>query len=175
MLPTKATAWLLLTATCVAMNTWAAVAVADETSETVDPARQAFREGASLVEQSEWASALVAFERSRAAREHALTLYNIGVCQRFLGRYTLARETLRAALTRSESTGEMTATFVDQARAYLKEIDAKLARFIVALEPKEARVAIEGRPLAPSSDNRNVLVAGTAESGEGKAVGLTRF
>ena len=40
-----------------------------------DPARQAFRDGAALVEQSEWAGALAAFERSLSIRPHALTLY----------------------------------------------------------------------------------------------------
>jgi hypothetical protein len=148
------------------------VASADEGEEE---ARAAFREGAAFVEQSEWSSALGAFERSQAVRAHALTGYNIGVCQRFLGRYTLARETLTAALARTASTNEMPALFVEQGRAYLKEIEAKLARIVVRLEPATARMTIEGRPLTPVPDQPNVFVAGTAESGEGKPVGAAHF
>jgi tetratricopeptide (TPR) repeat protein len=74
-----------------------------------DAARVSFREGAALVDKAEWASALSSFERSLSIRPHALTLYNIGVCQRFLGRYTLARETLRQALERADGTAEMPA------------------------------------------------------------------
>lgn len=151
------------------------VARADDAADE-QLARTSFKEGAALVEEAEWQGALVAFERSRAAREHALTLYNIGVCQRFLGRYTLARETLRGALARGEQKpGEMSQLFVDQAKTYLKEIDAKLARFTLVVDPPNTKVAIEGRPVTASADSPNVFVAGIAESGEGKSTGLARF
>jgi hypothetical protein len=138
-----------------------------------DPARKAFREGAALVEQAEWSAALAAFERSNGAKPHALTQYNIAVCQRFLGRYTLAQATLKAALARNQGKEEMPALFVDQARAYQREIDQKLARVTVALTPPSARVAVEGRPLAP--DESGGFVAGVAEAGEAKALNVARF
>lgn len=148
----------------------------DDADNADDPARAAFREGAALVDQSEWASALSAFERSLALREHALTLYNIGVCERFLGRLTLARETLRRSLARNETaSGEMPALFVDQARAYLAEIEAKLAHLTIALSPPSTRVAIDGRPLAAVEGAPGVFVAGVAEPGEGKPVDAPRF
>jgi len=134
-----------------------------------DEARAAFREGASLIEQAEWAAALAAFERSLALRPHALTLYNIGVCQRFIGRSTLARETLKKALARAESTSEMPAVFVDQTRAYIAEVESKLARLRVRVTPPETRVSVDGRPLA-QSDKPDVLVAGVAPVGEATAV-----
>jgi hypothetical protein len=138
-----------------------------------DPARTAFREGAALIEQTEWSSALSAFERSLAIRPHALTLYNIGVCQRFLGRSTLARATLRRALERAEASGEMPTLFLEQTRAYLAEVESKLARLTLRVSPPTARVTIDGRPLAPS-DRAGVLVAGVAEVGEGRPVGGER-
>lgn len=134
-----------------------------------DEARTAFREGAALIEQAEWASALVAFEKSLALRPHALTLYNIGVCQRFLGRATLARETLKKALGRAESTSEMPAAFVDQTRAYLAEVESKLARLRIRVTPANTRIGIEGRPLA-TSDKPGLFVAGVAPIGDAVAV-----
>jgi hypothetical protein len=133
------------------------------------------------VEAAEWSAALVLFERSLSIREHALTLYNIGVCQRFLGRYTLSQRTLKAALARSEPTGEMPALFVDQAKAYLTEIESKIARYAISLDPKAAKVAIEGRPLEPApaglaqAARNDLFIAGVATSGEGRPVGISRF
>lgn len=136
-------------------------------------AREEFRAGGRLVEQSEWAAALAAFERSLALRTHALTVYNIGVCQRFLGRYTLAAHTLRQALARSEGSEELPQLFRDQAKAYVEEIERKLARISVTVTQPEATIAVDGRPLAttPSGD----LVAGIAAPGEGKPVPSSSF
>ena len=136
-------------------------------------AREEFRAGGRLVEQSEWAAALAAFERSLALRAHALTIYNIGVCQRFLGRYTLAAHTLRLALSRSEGSAELPDLFRDQAKAYVDEIDRKLARISITVSQPEATLAIDGRPLSGASPGE--LVAGIAPPGEGKRVPAARF
>jgi hypothetical protein len=136
-------------------------------------AREEFRAGGRLVEQSEWAAALAAFERSLALRSHALTVYNIGVCQRFLGRYTLAAHTLRLGLARTEGSAELPDLFRDQAKAYVDEIDRKLARISVTVSQPEATILVDGRPLetTPSGD----IVAGIALPGEGKRVPAARF
>jgi hypothetical protein len=138
-----------------------------------DRAREEFRAGARLVEQSEWAAALAAFERSLALKSHALTIYNIGVCQRYVGRYTLATQTLRQALARGEGTGELPDLFREQAKAYIDEIERKLARVTVTLSPAEATTAFDGRPLTASPSGEHV--AGVAPPGEGKRVGPARF
>jgi hypothetical protein len=145
------------------------------TGGTVDQrSREEFRAGGRLVEQSEWAAALAAFERSLALKPHALTVYNIGVCERFLGRYTLAAQTLRLALSRSEQNdGELPELFRDQARTYADEIDRKLARISLAVVQPEATIAIDGRPLATGANGE--LVAGVAPPGEGKRVPAPRF
>lgn len=148
-------------------------AVADAPVE--DEARVAFKEGAALVEQTEWSSAVGAFERSYAARPHALTLYNIGVCQRYLGRYTLARTTIAKALERAQGTTELAPFFVEQAKTYIAEIDGKLAHLVVTVTPATTRVAIDGRPLVRRDDQGEVYVAGLADAGEGQAIGRSTF
>lgn len=140
-----------------------------------DPARVAFREGAQLIEQAEWARALAAFERSHAARPHDLTLYNIGVCQRYLGNYTLARQTLARALASNESSRAMPELFVSQARTYLDEMNAKLARLVVTLKPRTALVAVEGRPLTRAPGSEDAFIAGVAPTGAPTSVALDRF
>src|SRR6187402_143183 len=66
----------------------------------VDPpqvvkARELFVRGTTLVQSAQWAEALDAFEQSAALRPHPITTYNIGACERALGRYTVARERLQ--------------------------------------------------------------------------------
>jgi hypothetical protein len=134
-------------------------------------AREEFRAGGLLVEQSEWAGALAAFERSVAFRRHALTMYNIGVCQRYLGRYTLAESTLRDAL--SDGKNELPELFREQARAYVEEIERKLVRLTVNVSQPEATIAVDGRPLSASASGE--FIAGVAPPGEGKRVPSTHF
>jgi hypothetical protein len=112
-----------------------------------ETAKAAFREGSQWVELSDWGAAIQAFEKSYAARQHALSLYNIGVCQRYLGRYTLARETLRQALARHATSGEMAVIFVEQANVYLQEIETKLVKVRLSVSPMDARVSVDGRAL----------------------------
>src|SRR6516165_11896375 len=65
-------------------------------------ARTEFVRGMELVKKTQWAEALVAFEAADKIRPHAVTTYNIGVCQRALGRYALARATFTRALLQSD-------------------------------------------------------------------------
>jgi len=157
----------------VAAQTAPPQAPAESTADAL-AAREEFRAGGRLVEQSEWAAALAAFERSLALRKHPLTVYNIGVCQRFLGRYTLAARTLRLALTRTEGGPELPELFREQAKAYIDEIDRKLARVAVTIKQSDATLAIDGRPLAPATSG-GLFVAGVAPPGEGKRVPSARF
>lgn len=166
----------VLTGTLSFESNAAAQATAPAATEgTVDQrSREEFRAGGRLVEQSEWAAALAAFERSLALKPHALTVYNIGVCQRFLGRYTLAAQTLRFAISRSDANdGELPELFRDQAKTYVEEIDRKLSRISLTVAQSEATIAVDGRPLATGTADE--LVAGVAPPGEGKRVPAPRF
>ena len=85
--------------------------------------------------------AIAAFERSQALRPHPLTVYNIGACERALGRYTRARARLRAAI--ADSTLE--ATYANEAKAWLEQIEALLVHLTLAVSPTNAAVSIDGR------------------------------
>lgn len=137
--------------------------------------REEFRAGAKLIEESEWAAALAAFERSRALRDHPVTTYNIGVCQRFLGRYTLAERTLMQSLEKGpDEKNELPQMFRQQAEGYLAEIRKKLAHVTVKLTPPRAATAFDGRPLVPAGSGSE-LVAGVAPPGEAKSIGAASF
>src|SRR4051812_10582870 len=102
-------------AVVVIVQSFAFVALAQEAAPPAPPAedpavaqaREAFLKGGQLAKDAQWAEALAAFEQSAALRPHPITTYNIGACQRSLGRYTLARKTLGRALAEDRSAGNV--------------------------------------------------------------------
>jgi hypothetical protein len=138
-----------------------------EEERDIARARAAFREGNELVEKSEWAAALEAFQRSLELRPHPVTRYNVGVAQRALGQYTRARHSLRSAL--DATAGEkLPEPLADQARALLDEIEKVVVRAKLTVKPSNAALTVDGRPLEVDG---TVRVAGTRAAGTGEAVG----
>ena len=143
---------------------------------TSDPklaeARTAFKEGTSLARQAQWGEALLAFERSSNLRPHTFTTYNIGYCERALGRYTRARKLLARALAENDARGgtALSADVVNDAKKYLAEMDKRVARATVTLAPADASIVVDGRPLEMVAGDRTppLFSAGTRESGVGE-------
>lgn len=150
------------------------LASADD-DELTKRARAEYVAGQKEVEQQHWGEALAAFERSLAVRPHALTIYNIGVCERNLGRYTRARRTLKAAVDRNaaSSGNELAASYLEETKGYLALIDQTLARIEVTIEPADATLQVDGRPLFV--DESGSLVAGIEAPGPGKIPTKARF
>ena len=165
-------AWLAVAILCCA-----APAHADQATEqpveddAVVHARQEYEEGIRHVKAHEWGKALESFERSAALHPHAVTTYNIGACHRAMGRYTRARAAFMSALERHRRYDELPPNLVADSERYAKEIDGLLTTLRLSIEPPDARVAIDGAPLAPLSPTSKTLVAGIRESGAGERIG----
>lgn len=134
--------------------------------EATAEARALYTKGIELAKRSQWAEALTLFERSSTLRTHPVTTYNIGVCEWSLGRYVRARRSLGGALARSSPEATLPAAMAREAEAYLGEIERILVHLAVDLQPADAGVAVDGRPLAVEGA---VLVAGLREPGVGEA------
>ena len=74
--------------------------------------RQLFAEGTERVRNADWAGALASFERSAALKPHAITMYNIGACQRAIGSYTRARVTFARSRKGTHASGPTMKTVV---------------------------------------------------------------
>ncbi len=135
----------------------------------VQDARDAYRLGISLIKQGQWSDALAAFERSFRLKPDAVTAFDIGYCERALGRFTRARKSFLRAL----AAPELPADKATEARGYLAEIESRLARAVTTLTPAGARVSVDGRPLDAAAPAE--LVAGTREPGPPEAVGAPSF
>jgi hypothetical protein len=135
-------------------------------------ARSSFVQGSELAKQAHWAEALAAYERSAKLRQHAVTTYNIGICHRAMGAYTLARETFSRALAESEAASppQLAESLVAEDRAYIGQIDALLATASVQLTPANASISVDGRPLEvrKTSEGTPLLAAGTRAPGPGE-------
>jgi hypothetical protein len=134
-------------------------------ADAVVQARALYGQGIDLAKKSQWAEALGMFERSLALRAHPITLYNIGVCEWSLGRYTRARAVLGRSVEPSTApSGELPASMAEEARGYLAQIERLLVHMQVDLRPADAGIAVDGRPL---SSVDGVLVADLSAPGLG--------
>lgn len=150
----------------------------------VDPNREeataAFKEGTQLVKETKWAEALTSFERAQSLVPHAITLFNMGVCERALGRYTVARRTFTASLAEHASKRTVLPQQLQQdAQAYLEEMANLLVRVPITVAPDGASLAVDGRPLfleEKTGEGGSVLViAGILPPGKGKPVPARTF
>jgi hypothetical protein len=151
-------AWVAFAVLCTAAS-----ARADE-----DPTELAGREytrGNELARATRWAEALQAFEVSYGARPHALTLYNIGVCERVLGRSTRARERFELAMGRaSADQRELPASIREEIDGFLREYQRIIPRVRVTLDPKDAGIAVDGRPLRLRKEEGHVVLEAGVET-----------
>jgi hypothetical protein len=163
----------LLTAIVLAAFLFSLSARADDDPAVVE-ARAEFVRGTDLAKRAQWAEALAAFERSSKLRPHAVTTFNIGICERAMGSYTLARETFARALEENDKSSphELADPLVADDRTYLTELDGLLAFANVQLSPANASVAIDGRPLAHSAGS---MVAGVRPPGPGEPAPAAMF
>ncbi len=147
---------------------------AAESAATVR-ARELFSKGAALSHRMQWAEALDAFEQVAQIRSHPVVTFNVAVCERALGRYTRARHTLAEFLRAIGPGGapDVPASIVEDARSYARELEGLVVHLKVTLVPRDARVAIDGRPLAVEAPG--VLVAGLAAPGAGEVAAQDAF
>jgi hypothetical protein len=153
---------------------------AQTTNVASDPevvmARQLFVKGTALVQSAQWAEALGAFEESARLRPHPITTYNMGACERALGRYTVARVRLQRALEGEPGlAGKLPDSLRAEATAYLAEIERLLVHVDVKIAPQDATLAVDGRPLQATVDPEGVqvFVAGLRPAGRGEALPAT--
>jgi hypothetical protein len=126
---------------------------------------------------AQWADALGAFESSAKIRPHPVTTYNIAYCHRALGQYALAREVFARALAENDAAGgsALADAFVSNSRAFIDEIDRLLAMVTFQLNPPNVLVTVDGRPLAPRSNDGSLFAAGIRPAGPGEAVPVGKF
>jgi hypothetical protein len=124
--------------------------------------RDAYQRGIQLARDEQWGDALAAFEEAAGARDAPLIEFNIGYCERALGRYVAAQRTLRRVL---RDPGGLASTQIEDAHAYLAEFDRILVRVSVRLDPAIASLTVDGRSLLADDQAPDTFLAGLGRPG----------
>ena len=142
-------------------------------------ARDAFMRGAALGAEGKWRDALAAFEESASVRPHAKTTYNLGFCERALGHTTRALGFFARALEedRARGGGELAPELRTATEGFLRALQAEIAIAVIELEPPNATLTVDGRPLEVISRGGALplLSSGTRAPGPGEAPPSSRF
>lgn len=146
-------------------------------ADDVAAAKEAFTRGLDLAKEQKWGEALDAFEAAGRAKPHALTTYNAAIAERALSRYTRARQRFVAALEEDTAAGgaQLSQSYKDDAKTFLAELDALLVHVEVTLDPADASLAVDGRPLSWTTPVRTVAFAGIAQPGAGERIDRKAF
>jgi hypothetical protein len=133
-------------------------------------ARDAFRLGSTLAKQGQWSEALSAFQRSAELKPHPVTTYDIGYCQRALGRPASAYESFSVALEWTASADVLPDDIAAQARAFASEVLGRIVRVSAALPAEGLSLRVDGAGLRPFRDDpgRGVYLVRAAESATAK-------
>ena len=144
---------------------------AGATDDATARGRAAYLRGVKLSKEEQWGDALTALQEAAAARDAPVVQFAIAYCERALGRHVAARRTLQTVV--AEPTG-LDPSQIEDARAYLAELDKLVVRVAVQMDPPSAILAVDGRPLA-AGDGKDTYLAGVAPAGVGEAVGRAAF
>ena len=124
----------------MALSLGSSVAFADD----AQLARSHFERGVALLDDSQFAQALVELEKSRSIRETAPVLFNLGLAYRGVGRYLEALDCFRQFIevrdhAKHKKMAEMATTLID-------ELQAGLIHVKVRVSGGATSVRIDGKP-----------------------------
>jgi hypothetical protein len=143
----------------------ARIAHADDDVAARAQSRAFFTNGAAALEDGRPGEALAYFQRAYGLYPHYATLYNIGLCQRALGRPV---DSVTALMKFLDEGGEaVSAEQRTTASRLIKEGQAKIVLVTLKITPSSAKVLVDGKPL----EGREVLVDPGAHAIDATAAG----
>jgi hypothetical protein len=119
---------------------------ADPAQAATDSARVHFKTGIKLYRDGNYPGALAEFEAAYELKPGPGSLQNVALCQKALFRYGEAADTLTRLLLRH--TAELTDAERTAAELARDELKALVGSFRLRLTPPDARVTLDGQPLA---------------------------
>ena len=125
-------------------------------------ARRHFLQGVALYEEGNFTAALAEFQAAHDLAPAPAVLFNIGLTEKALYRYSDASRTLeRYLLEGSKGEAKLTNERRQQVVQLIEEIKSLLAPLRFVLSPSDARVTVDGRPMVVGEDGSLALAAGT--------------
>lgn len=136
----------------------AAFAQGGDTGADTATARELFKQGIALSKQGRWEEAREKLARSLTLKATPLTYYTLAVAERESGRLVDALEHFRAFLVATPN--ETTEAYVEPARKAIAELEKRVARVLVRVEPADAAptLSIDGIPVPEAALGNKRLV-----------------
>lgn len=122
-----------------------------------EAADRLFQEALALQDKGDWASACPRFRDSYAADPSVGALLNVAACSEREGKLLRAKEEYGAALALNLKSSDPARREAvrKEAEAALAKLDARIPSIVVSVEPKQARVSIDGgAPVASGAASR---------------------
>jgi hypothetical protein len=113
-----------------------------------------------LYQEANYAAALAEFEAAYKAAPAPAVLYNIGLSYKGLYRYPEAIDTLKRYLVEGQADAKLTPERRTEIESSIEEMRSLLAPVTFTLQPKAARVLVDGRELAIPDSGVVQLAAG---------------
>lgn len=123
-------------------------------------ARRHFLQGVALYEEGNFTAALAEFQAAYNLSPAPAVLYNIGLTEKALYRYSDAARTLERYLIEGGKDTRLTNERRQQVVQLIEEMKALLAPLRFVLSPGNARVTVDGRPMVVGPDGALALAAG---------------
>lgn len=121
-----------------------------------DEARRHFEQAVALFNEGNYPAALAEFEQAYKLRPQPFVLYNIGLTQKAMFRYTDAIASLQRFLDESENLAPEKRA---EATQIISEMKALLADVTLEIVPANATISLDGRPIGQAPLGKPVAIA----------------
>jgi hypothetical protein len=126
-----------------------------------EEARRHFQQAVALYDEGNFAAALAEFQAAYDLAPAATVLYNLGLTEKALYRYSDAARTLERYLLEAGKTDKLSLDRRQQVVQLIDEMKSLLAPVRFQLTPRDARVTVDGRPMVVADDGTVTLAAGS--------------
>ncbi len=127
----------------VAAALWGATTTPARAESQKAKAKALFLRGVDAFRAQNYAVALVLFQKSYRLHEASVVLYNMAMCHRALFQYTQSIDVFKKYIAKKGA--KLRSSEKRKIEKFIREMEAKLARIVLAVEPAGARILLDGR------------------------------
>jgi len=125
-------------------------------ADDADPAREHFNRGVALLDDSQFAGAVAELEKSRALRETAPVLFNLGLAYRGVGKYVDALDHFKRFLNVKDDVKHQKMAAL--AKTLISELEAALVHVEVRVTGGATSVRVDGKQVATGDGTHQAVL-----------------
>jgi hypothetical protein len=142
MIDSKRYCWRLVLIMLIGLVFFPVGAFSQSQTATKDEAKQHFFKGKEYVEKGDYANAIVEFKNSYELKPATVSLYNIGICYKYLGKNALAIKYLKMYL--SKSGNEIDEKEREKVSSMISDLQKLVGKIVVSVAEIDAKIKVDG-------------------------------